>query len=264
MVAQQSKPDSVLLKRKPLINSTHHKKTPNAEVALTFSNLNKLPYYQNKRKLRLINKLERRKQWEKVLPLLQDYVNNFGIENFYKNTTLLWRLAQLYEHTGDLNRAKAYYRLVLKHHRADVRRIQQYYDSLEVNTKSLYVPLKHYYELVEYRKALNTLQPPKGVYTNMGEAVNSKYEDYGPVITSGQDQIIFSSKRERRKDINNTPNEDLFYATKKTVTGKRPNLLASPSIAFIMKAPLAFPKTDKPYIFPAANARIAIATVIYL
>lgn len=201
--------------RKLLNDSTAKLLMANAETVLAFPNLNKLPFYEDKRKLRTINKLERKKNWAKALPLLQAYVNNFGIENFYKSTPLLWRLAQLYERTGDLNQAKAYYRLVLKHHRTDVHRIQQYYDSLEANTKALYVPLKHYYEMVEYRKSLNTFQPPKGVYTNMGEAINSKHEDYGPVISTNRDQIIFSSKRVRRKDINGTPNEDLFYAANK-------------------------------------------------
>jgi hypothetical protein len=46
----------------------------------------------------------------------------------------------------------------------------------------------------------------------MGVAINSRYEDYGPVLSANQDQLIFTSKRVRRKDMNSTPNEDLFHA----------------------------------------------------
>jgi flagellar motor protein MotB len=199
--------------KQPTATGTVKKITPKPEVVINFPNLNKIPYYEDRRKKGVIEKLEKKKRWDKVLPLLQAYVQNFGIENFYKDTPLLWRLGQLYERTGDADRAKAYYRLVLKHHRADIKKIQQYYDSLEANSKDLYVPLKYYYELVEYRKSINTFHPPKGVYTNMGPAINSNHEDYAPVITTDQQQLIFSSKRVRRKGINTTYNEDLFYST---------------------------------------------------
>ena len=212
LFAQEPKRAQITLQRKLPLDSLQHKLTPTPEIALDFPNLNKVPYYRDKRKLRTISRLEKKKDYAKVLPLLQKYVSNFGIENFYKNTPLLWRLAQLYEFTGDIKQAKAFYRLVLKHHRADIRKVQKYYDSINANTQETYVPLKHYYEMVEYRKSIKTFQPPKGVYTNMGPEINSSHEDYGPVISSKSDQIIFSSKRDRRPGINNTVNEDLFYS----------------------------------------------------
>ncbi|MGV3640137.1 MAG: OmpA family protein [Adhaeribacter sp.] len=212
LLAQVVAPDNkISIKRQLPVDSTRMV-APKAELALDFPNLNKLPFYADKRKLRTIQKLEKKKQYSKALPLLQEYVSKFGIENFYKNTSLLWRLAQLYEKTGDKARAKAYYRLVLKHHRSDVRKIRPYYDSLEQGAQASYVPLRNYYELVDYRKALKTFQPPKGMNINMGEEINSRFEDYGPVLSASKDQLIFSSKRLRRKDMNSTPNEDLFYA----------------------------------------------------
>ncbi|MDQ4139632.1 MAG: tetratricopeptide repeat protein, partial [Bacteroidota bacterium] len=138
------------LKRKIVADSILHQGQPKAEVAIDFPNINKIPYYEDRGKLREINRLERRREYDKALPLLRQYVDNFGIENFYRNTPLLWRLAQLYERKNDLAHAKAYYRLALKHHRSDIRNIKQYYDSLEAKTKSFYVPLNYYYELVEY------------------------------------------------------------------------------------------------------------------
>jgi hypothetical protein len=211
LLAQVPAPAKPLSLKRQLPADSTKMLSSQAGLAVDFPQINIKPYYVDKRKLRAITKLEKKKNWTKALPLLQDYVSKFGIENFYKNTSLLWRLAQLYEKTGDQARAKAYYRLVLKHHRADVGKIRLYYDSLEKGSQPAYVPVKNYYELVDYRKALKIFQPPKGVSTNMGEAINSKYEDYGPVVSADQESLLFSSKRVRRKDMNSTPDEDLFY-----------------------------------------------------
>ncbi len=184
---------------------------PAASFQLQFPNINVIPYYSDRKLLSTIQKLERRKQYDQVLPLLEKYVGNFGIENFYKDTNLLWRLGQLYERQQQQEKAISLYRLVLKHHRSDARRVQSYYDSLEQNTRDYYVPLNYYYELVEYRKKITTFKPPKGVYLNMGNAINSPYEDYGPALSRDKELLIFTSKR-KFKGINSKPNEDLFYS----------------------------------------------------
>ncbi len=209
--AQETKRSTISLKQKMQADTTTKMLAPKPEVAIDFPNLNEIPYFEDPKLLRSINKYERRKDWKKALPLLEEYVTNFGIENFYKDNNLLWRLGQLYERTGNADKAKAMYRLVLKHHRSDIRKVVAYYDSIEAKNADLYVPLKYYYELVEYRKSIKTFHPPKGVYTNMGKGVNSKHEDYGPSISADRSKIIFSSKRVRRKDIQSTANEDLFY-----------------------------------------------------
>ncbi|WP_347157922.1 OmpA family protein [Pontibacter chitinilyticus] len=186
-----------------------HKKAPEPELYLNFPNLNKIPYYNDHKKLAAIHKLERRRQYDRVLPLLENYVQHFGIDNFYKDTYLLWHLAQLYERQGNLAKAKALYRLVLKHHRTDVHRVFSYYDSLEQNTKNYYVPLDYYYELVEYRKSISAFKPPKGVYLNMGEAINSPAADYGPTLNG--DVLIYTSKR-NLQGLNGRANEDLYFS----------------------------------------------------
>ncbi|MFD3002552.1 OmpA family protein [Pontibacter toksunensis] len=192
---------------------TVHKKAPDPELHLNFPNLNKIPYYHEPRKLAAIQKLEKRKRYAQVLPLLRQYVKNFGIQNFYKDTHLLWRLGQLYEKSGDQERAIALYRLVLKHHRSDVRKVVSHYDSLEQNTKDYYVPLNYYYELVEYRKSIATFQPPRGVYINMGNALNSAYADYGPTLSDENEMFIYTSKRNvNYLGMENKVNEDLFYS----------------------------------------------------
>ncbi|RDV14594.1 OmpA family protein [Pontibacter diazotrophicus] len=190
-----------------------HKKAPAPELHLNFPNLNKIPYYHEPRKLAAIQKLEKRKRYDQVLPLLMQYVKNFGVQNFYKDTHLLWRLGQLYEKRGDQERAIALYRLVLKHHRTDVRKILSHYDSLEQNTKDYYVPLDYYYELVEYRKSIATFQPPRGVYINMGNAINSDHADYGPTLGDENEMFIYTSKRNvNYLGMETKVNEDLFYS----------------------------------------------------
>lgn len=191
------------------VNDSLKQKAPPAQLQLHFSNLNKIPYYYHKSKLAKIQKLENQQEWDKVLPLLQDYVNHFGIDNFYKDTKLLWRLGQLYEKQGRREEAIACYRLVLKHHRTDIKQVKNYYDSLEEKTTDFYVPLSYYYKLVEYRQSVATFKPPRGENTNMGNDINSKAADYGPMMQDGE-TFIFTSRRKASR--NNPANEDLYYA----------------------------------------------------
>jgi len=182
-----------------------------------FPNINKIPYYYDGKVLAQINKYERDQEWEKAHQLLMAYVRNFGIQNFYRDTHLLWRLAKLIELLDDIEKAKFLYRLVLKHTRGDIREIKKielYYDSLSKYDNDYYVPIEYYYELVEYRKSIDTLHPPLGVLLNMGSEINSSAEDYGPTLSMDNDLLFFTSKRNQRKvDVNRTVyNEDLYYS----------------------------------------------------
>ena len=174
-----------------------------------FVNINKYPYYEDKKALRAIAKAEKRRQYHQTRLLLEDYVAKFGPTNFARNTDMLWHLGQLLQRDSQTVKAKAYYRLALKHSRADTKRIQLYYDSLDQKETPLYVPLKTYYDLVEYRKNLNTFHPPKGVYTSMGDAINSKAPDYGPALAGNDSLMIFSSKRLRR-GLTGVVDEELY------------------------------------------------------
>jgi flagellar motor protein MotB len=184
-----------------------------------FPNVNKIAFYEDKKALKAIQKAERRHHYAEARTLLTRYVSQFGIENFYRNTDLLWHLGQLLQRDStrqDL--AKAYFRLALKHHRTDIRRVQLYYDSLEEKAAILYVPLKMYYELVEYRKNISTFHPPKNVYTNMGDAVNSKFPDYGPALGAGDSILLFSSKRTQGKGIRAKEDENLYVSRREGET----------------------------------------------
>ncbi len=181
-----------------------------------FPNLNREKYYYHKKQWAKIRKFEAKQQWPQLYEVLKPYVHNFGIENFYKDTHLLWRLAKLTELYGSESDAISLYKLVLKHHREDIdiSKVELYYDSLSKNKVDYYVPLDYYYELVEYRKSVDTLRPPRGVLLNMGQTVNSDWADYGPTLSVHNNLLILTSKRnEKVVAAKKTQNEDLFYST---------------------------------------------------
>jgi len=182
-----------------------------------FRNINKIANYQDANKLERIYSLDKAERWEELYDALRDYVSRFGIRNFYNDTYIIWKLAKLTELFGDPEEAKSLYRLVLKHHQTGInlKEIELYYDSLNTQEIELYVPIDYYYELVEYRKAIDTLQPPRGVLLNMGGSINSRLADYGPSLSVNDNKLIFTSKRnERTRHMEKIKNEDLFFSVK--------------------------------------------------
>lgn len=181
-----------------------------------FPNVNKVKYYQDAKKLKALNDYPRTD--EGLYKLYKDYVKNFGIDNFYRNTSMLWELAKLSNQFGPKGEAVLLYKLILKHHREDIneQQLQQEYDTLTKNQKENYVPLKFYYELVDYRREIDTLRPPHGVLVNMGPLINSpQASDYGPTIGNRDDLMLFSSKRNSiRSGMEKIVNEDIFYSMK--------------------------------------------------
>ncbi len=189
----------------------------------TFPQLSKHFFYYNRAELDKINELlELGDKDVELLKALEKYVYNFGIKNFSENTDLLWKLAQVYEKYGEIEKAKAAYLLVLKHHKTDVFKeiksyfsIRSHFDSLIVNEKNYYVPLEYYYELVEYRKQIDTISPPKSILLNMGDLVNaSGIADYGPSINRKDDFMIFTRKEIDQHIISRSKhfNEDLYHS----------------------------------------------------
>jgi hypothetical protein len=185
-----------------------------ADVQLTFKNINRFSFYSNPAVLQQIAELEKKQDYKALLPVLNEYVSNFGIKNFDTDSYLIWKLGQLSEKTGNLEKAKWLYRLVLRHHRGDLSKVRRYYDSVSVNDDENYLPISYYYELVEYRKSIDTLLPPVGIQINMGQGINSEAADYGPTLNE-KDNLLFTSKRNTVKRSANgkpTVNEDIFYA----------------------------------------------------
>ena len=180
-----------------------------------FKNINATPYYYDEKLRKQILRSEDAKEYEKLQPVLEEYISNFGCENFSRDYEILWKLGQLYERQGKMHEAKEMYRFVLKNTDEKVEYIWQYYDKVTTNEKDDYVPIKYYYELVDYRKQIDTLRPPRGVFLNMGASVNSSYEDYGPSLNINNNILLFTSKRNRRTvGGDDLYNEDIFWAAR--------------------------------------------------
>ena len=180
-----------------------------------FKNINKISYYSDDKKVKRIKKLQEEENWTKLQEELKEYVHNFGIQNFYKDTYYLWRLAKLTELTGQPEEAEMYYRLVLKHHRddIDIRKVELHFKEISQDNADLYVPLEYYYELVDYRRQVDTLIAPRSVLLNMGPEINSSTEDYAPGLNAQNNLLIFTSKRNvERGKIRQVANEDLYFS----------------------------------------------------
>jgi outer membrane protein OmpA-like peptidoglycan-associated protein len=183
----------------------------------TFPNVNGIRYYSDAKKLKHLRQLETSQKQQELYEALKLYVSNFGIENFARDTRMLWQLARLSTEFGPKGENVLLYKLLLKHHREDIneKKVQTEYDTLTRNEKDYYVPLKQYYELVAYRKEIDTLQPPHSVLVNMGLGVNSPKADYAPTIGNVDTLLLFSSKRNvNAQSMERTYDEDLFYSVK--------------------------------------------------
>lgn len=187
-----------------------------SEYQFEFKNINKIPFYYDEAEYIKLKKLEDAKDYKGLLPVLEHYVNSFGIQNFSRNTDMLWKLGRLYQLFGYGDRALFMYRTALKNLRGkNIEEIKKYYDTITASSVEQYVPLEYYYQLVEYRKAVDTLIPPKSVFLNMGELVNDlRYPDYGPTMNVSGNILIFTK---RKKVLTATKlayreNEDLYFS----------------------------------------------------
>jgi outer membrane protein OmpA-like peptidoglycan-associated protein len=181
-----------------------------------FPNINKIRFYEHESSLARIQRLEGLEAEENLYNALKTYVSNFAVDNFSSNTPMIWRLAKLSEKYGPPGESVLLYKLVLKHYRknTDIVKVRQEFDSISINQKDNYVPLKQYYELVAFRKEIDTLHPPQGVLIKMAEWINSEKADYGPAVGNLDLLLLFTSKRNSVLSIDRTYNEDLFYTKK--------------------------------------------------
>ncbi|MGM0579633.1 MAG: OmpA family protein [Bacteroidota bacterium] len=180
-----------------------------------FPNVNQINYFNDDNALNKINKAQEGKHWERFKDLLEDYVKKFATENFYKDTRLLWQLAKMEELYGDFEKAKSIYRLALKHHQSkiDLKQMEIFMDSVNLEQTDDYVPIDYYYELVDFRQSIDTLVPPRGILLSMGKQINSNMADYAPALTLDNKTMIFTSKRSLSGNIlSNDSNEDLYIA----------------------------------------------------
>jgi outer membrane protein OmpA-like peptidoglycan-associated protein len=179
-----------------------------------FPNVNKIRFYRDAAGLKKIHQFDVGNQEDQLYRALKEYVAHFGIENFSENTPMLWRLAKLSEKFGRPGEAVLLYKLALKHYQEGININDLYarYDSIEPDKKKYYVPLAYYYELVNYRKEIDTLRPPHAVLQSIGDNINSPKQDYGPTIGNVDYVLLFTSKRNENRERKN--DEDLFFSVK--------------------------------------------------
>ncbi|MGD1889782.1 MAG: TolB family protein [Cyclobacteriaceae bacterium] len=181
----------------------------------SFPNLHQVPYYHQPKKLKALQKLAQSQDTVQWYPQLYDYVRNFGVQNFFKANHLLWQLTKLEEDRRDTLAAISLYKLVLKHYtdHMPAKLARKDLEQHRIERKEDYVPLEYYYELVEYRREIDTLRPPRGVYLNMGEGINSSSGDYGPSLSASNDIMLFTSKRNKlERGFKTYDNEDLMLS----------------------------------------------------
>lgn len=217
-----------LISSSPLIAQKAKKKFQKADVIelddtltnysqsdiFNFPNLSSKTPYRDDEKLKKIKQLEASGAQEQLYTALRSYVKNFAVQNFGLQTDMLWRLAKLSQKYGKPGESVLLYKLVLKHHQQNIntRQVQSEFDTLTRNEKDYYVPLEEYYELVEYRKEIDTLRPPHGVLLKMEEWVNSEKADYGPTIGNLDYILLFTSKRNSHfANSEKKYDEDLFF-----------------------------------------------------
>lgn len=178
-----------------------------------FPNIQK-KYYEDEGKLKRIKQYEVSGKEENLYKTLRDYVKHFGVQNFKTNISMIWQLARLSQKFGAPGEAVLLYKLLLKHQRknGNASLIRQEFDTLSKNQRDYYVPLKQYYELVEFRREIDTLRPPHGVLVKMEDWVNSSKADYGPTIANVDSILLFTSKRNAHmQNAERSFDEDLFY-----------------------------------------------------
>ncbi len=179
-----------------------------------FPNINSVSFYYDAKKYKKLQELKKNGPADAYYQALRDYVSNFGIRNFSENPAMLWELARLSKKSGPPGEAILLYKLVLKHHRQgiNIEDVFREYDSLEGDKQRYYVPLEYYYQLVAYRKEIDTLRPPHAVLVNMGDNLNSLKEDYAPTIGNVDTLLLFTSKRNKNNFDTRQYDEDLFYS----------------------------------------------------
>lgn len=198
------------------INADFQKKV-NETYQVNFKNFGNIPFYNNPDQRKRIGQLEKDGKTNELIRELEQYVQQFGIENFKNQKESLWKLAQLFEKQGDLQKAKFYYGLLIRNSNLSIDSlVKQYYDEVNKGSEDRFVPIKYYYELVDYRKKVDTLRPPRGVFENMGDSINTTFEEYGPSISADDAALFFSSKRDYMGNSGNQDiyNEDLYISLK--------------------------------------------------
>jgi outer membrane protein OmpA-like peptidoglycan-associated protein len=190
---------------------------------LEFPNIGKSKgYFPSKDYKRRIAEAETKNDLLGLDSLLVNFVRQWDVGNFNQDLEFLWKAGQVKELMGDSIGAQMYYEMGLKNQRPWKPKVKLHYDSLRVRQNVEWVDLNFYYKILEARRKVDPLIPPKGVMLNMGPKVNSERPDYAPFMHPSDSVLIFTSRRNEEiiiDDIGEQKNEDLFFVEKDFVDG---------------------------------------------
>lgn len=191
-----------------------------AGEAVPFPKLTITRYFQDRK---MLDKIEKAKDTLKLhQQLLSKYVAQFGVENFSKDNQFLWQLARDFQLLKDTTRAVMMYELAAKH-KVGTRTPPASVDSLNLFTRCEWLPIEEYYKLLELRKRVDTLMPPKKVLQNMGKLINSDAADYGPFMHPSDSVLVFTSRRGANREIDyifTREDENIYYSIRDFRNGK--------------------------------------------
>lgn len=220
-----SVPENILKQRSVLIQADDAA-LKRSGTYMTFPNINRQRFYKDEKELAKIRELAKGTDMESLDRILIPYIQKFGIENFRRDTSLLWLAGRVKHILADTARAIYFYDLARLQNRG-TRAPKLVYDSLTNETSSEWLPIDKYYELLEVRKRIDSLIPPPNVLTSMGDKVNSLDPDYAPFVHPSNNMLVFTSRRTgkamRTSDIVDpyaSFNEDIYYTEIDWVTNE--------------------------------------------
>ncbi|MEO1451424.1 MAG: hypothetical protein AAFV07_17970, partial [Bacteroidota bacterium] len=204
-----------------------------AEVGTLFPNVNQMPYFADEKALKKIQSMERKGKYEDedeaylqaLNKELDEYVQQFAVENFRDDLLMVWLVGRVKELLGDTTEAIYYYELAKTHDRGrKIPRLQL--DSLLTPTESEWLPIDKYYELLDIRQRIDPLVPPKKVLERMGDEINSSDPDYAPFLHPTDAILVFTSRRDTSGinsdyyvDPYKRTNEDLYIVERDFISG---------------------------------------------
>jgi flagellar motor protein MotB len=189
---------------------------------LVFPHLNDYPRYDGREYIKRIIKAEETQDLDALDTLLSNFIGHWGIANFSENVEFLWKAGQVKELLGDTVASALYYEIGLRNQRPWKPQVKIHFDSLKAQKNVEWVDLQFYYKILEARRKIDPLIPPKGVMLNMGPKINSERPDYAPFMHPSDSVLIFTSRRDEEiviDDINERKNEDLYFVEKGFIDG---------------------------------------------
>ena len=223
---EETMPEANILHERSVMIKTEEEVLMESATYQLFPNVNKIPFFEDKKALAEIKRLANGNDMQALDQVLEPYIAQFGIQNFKRQVSLLWLAGRVKQILQDTARAKFYYELAYLNNRGN-KAPKLAYDSLHAPINSEWLPIDKYYELLDVRKRIDPLVPPKNVLLSMGDKINTHDPEYAPFMHRSDSVLIYTSRRDgsgmRSSDFVDpfaSLNEDLYYAQIDFITGE--------------------------------------------